>query len=420
VITLEVADLVVIAGRTLGLDTGQVLDLLDPAAAERALTMVRPGGGPGDPAGLAAALLRALVRERPLRHGNQQVALAAMLQFLALNGWDMDPDPPEATAGVVADLAAGACDVRQVADWLAPRMRPSDRAGASVREAQIRRGSARLLSERLRRATMRVQPTGRLRRFTDRARQAVRLAQEEALLLRHGHVGTEHLLLGLVYEGEGVAAQVLESLEISLEEVRARVEEIIGRGQDPPADHVLFTPQAKKVLELSLREALALGHHYVGTEHLLLGLLEEGESTAAQVLATLGADHARVRERVLAVLTGECEQADPQIQLIRMALPDDVLDAAQQLAQVRRQKQAAFDAGDLDAAAAWRDRERQLMGGRLRLKDRMTAEAGVAEALAAENQRLHRELRRLRDLLRRHGIEPDEGAEPDGGAARPA
>ena len=419
-ITLEVADLVVIAGRTLGLDTGQVLDLLDPATAERALAMVRPGDGPGDPAGLAAALLRALVREWPLRRGNQQVALAAMLQFLALNGWDMEADPPEATAGVVADLAAGALDVRQVADWLAPRLRPNDRPGASAGEAQIRRGSARLLSMRLKRVTMRAQPAGRLRRFTDRARRAVGLAQEEALLLRHGHVGTEHLLLGLVYEGEGVAARVLESLEISLEEVRAQVEEVIGRGQDPAVGHIPFTPQAKKVLELSLREALALGHHYVGTEHLLLGLLEEGESTAAQVLATLGANHTQVRERVLAVLTGECEQADLQIQLIRPDLPDDVLDAAQLLAQVRRQKQAAFDAGDLDAAAAWRDRERQLLAGRLRLKDRLTAGADVAEALAAENQRLHRELGRLRDLLRRHGIEPDEGAEPDGGAARPA
>ena len=423
-IALELADLVVIAGRTLGLDTGQVLDLLDPEAAERALAMVRAGGGPGDPAGLAATLLHALVREQPLRHGNQQVALAAMLQFLALSGWDLDPDPPEAIARVVADLAAGARNVRQVADWLAPRLRPGDRAGASVREEQIRRGSARLLAERLKRATMRAQPTGRLRRFTDRARRAVRLAQEEALLLRHGQVGTEHLLLGLLYEGEGVAARALESLGISLDEVRTRVEEIIRRGQDPPAGPIPFTPQAKKVLELSLREALALGHHYVGTEHLLLGLLGEGESMAAQVLARLGADHARVRERVLAVLTGECEQTDPQSQLIRLALPDDVLDAGPLLANVRRQKQAAFDAGDLDAAKVWRDWERQLLVGRQqlrpRLKDRPTAGAGVAEALAAENQRLHDELDRLRGLLRGHGIEPDEGAESDGGASWPA
>ena len=401
-----------------------MLDLLDPEAAERALARVRPGAVPGDPAGVAAILLRALIREQPLRHGNQQVALAAMLQFLALNGWDLDPDPPEAIAGVVADLAAGARDVRQVADWLAPRLRPGNRAGASVREEQIRRGSARLLAERLKRATMRAQPVGRLRRFTDRARRAVLLAEEEALLLRHGQVGTEHLLLGLLYEGEGVAARALESLGISPEEVRTRVEEIIGRGQDPPGGSIPFTPQAKKVLELSLREALALGHHYVGTEHLLLGLLGEGESMAAQLLAGLGADHVQVRERVLAVLTGECEQADPQSQLIRLALPDDVLDAGQLLAHVRRQKQAAFDAGDLDAAEVWRDWERQLLAGRLqlrlRLKDRPTAGAELAEALAAENQRLHDELDRLRGLLRRHGIEPDEGAEPEGGASRPA
>jgi len=142
VITLEVADLVVIASRTLGLDTGEVLDLLDPAAADRALALVRPGGGPGDPAGLAAALLHALVRERPLRHGNDQVALAAMLQFLGLNGWELDPDPPGPVAAVVAELAAGTLDVRSVADWLAPRLRPSDRAGTSGKEAPVRRGSA--------------------------------------------------------------------------------------------------------------------------------------------------------------------------------------------------------------------------------------------------------------------------------------
>jgi len=408
VITLEVADLVVVASRTLGLDTGRVLDLLDPVAAERALAHVRPGEAPGDPAGLAAALLRALVRERPLRRGNQQVALAAMLQFLALNGWDMDPDLPEATAGVVADLAAGAREVREVADWLAPRLRPSDRAGATAGEAQIRRGSARLLSERLKRATVRAQPAGRMRRFTDRARRAVRLAQEEALLLGHGHVGTEHLLLGLLCEGEGVAARALEALEISLEEVRARVEEITGRGQDPPVGAVLFTPQAKKVLELSLREALALGHHYVGTEHLLLGLLEEGESTAAQVLVGLGADLDRVRERVLAVLTGECEQAGSQT---RPAA--ELVDAAEQLTQVQRLKEAAFAAEDLDRAAALRDRERQLLADKLRL-ERELAVGVRGQALIAENQRLHGELDRLRGLLREHGIEPD------GGAARPA
>src|SRR5262249_11613381 len=159
-------------------DTGQVLDLLDSAAAERALALVRPGSGPGDPAGLAAALLHALVRERPLRRGNQQVALAAMLQFLSLNGWELDPDPPPPVAAVVAEIAVGTLDARQGADWLAPRLRARDRAGtrgAGTRgkEAPMRRGSALLLAERLKRATMRTQPKGMFHRFTDRARRAV-------------------------------------------------------------------------------------------------------------------------------------------------------------------------------------------------------------------------------------------------------
>jgi len=227
VIALELADLVIIAGRTLGLDTGQVLDLLDPAAAKHALAQARPGREPGDPASQAAALLHALVRHRPLRRGNQQVALAAMLQFLALND--------------------------------------------------------------------------------------------------------------------------------------------------------------------------------IGTEHLLLAVLREGESVAAQALARLGADHAGVRERVLSLLTSTCEQADRQGQLV-----DDLAEAAEQLTQVQRQKEAAFDAGDLDSAAALRDREKQLRADKLRLEDQLEPGRHI-QAVIAENQQARRELDRLRDLLREHGIEPDGG-----------
>ena len=127
-------------------------------------------------------------------------------------------------------------------------------------------------------------------RFTDRARRVVVLAQEEAKMLNHNYIGTEHLLLGLIHEGEGVAAKSLESLDISLDAVREQVQEIIGQGQQQPTGHIPFTPRAKKVLELSLREALQLGHNYIGTEHILLGLIREGEGVAAQVLVKLGAD----------------------------------------------------------------------------------------------------------------------------------
>ena len=150
---------------------------------------------------------------------------------------------------------------------------------------------------RLRRKTL-------FERFTDRARRVVVLAQEEARLLNHNYIGTEHILLGLIHEGEGVAAKALESLGISLEAVRSQVEEIIGQGGSSPSGHIPFTPRAKKVLELSLREALQLGHNYIGTEHILLGLIREGEGVAAQVLVKLGADLSRVRQQVIQLLSG--------------------------------------------------------------------------------------------------------------------
>jgi ATP-dependent Clp protease ATP-binding subunit ClpC len=141
-------------------------------------------------------------------------------------------------------------------------------------------------------------------KFTDKARRVVVLAQEEAKLLNHNYIGTEHILLGLIHEGEGVAAKALEALGINLEQVREQVQEIIGTGQQAPSGHIPFTPRAKKVLELSLREALQLGHSYIGTEHLLLGLIREGEGVAAQVLTKLGADTNKVRQQVIQLLSG--------------------------------------------------------------------------------------------------------------------
>jgi ATP-dependent Clp protease ATP-binding subunit ClpC len=183
-------------------------------------------------------------------------------------------------------------------------------------------------------------------RFTGRARRVIVLAQHEARELGHGFVGTEHLLLGLLAEGEGVAALALESLGISLEETRDQVEEIAGRGQGTPAGHLPLTPRAKQALERALREAVQLGHNYVGTEHLLLSLLAEGDGTVAHVLAGRGAGYDLVRERVVALLA----------------------DVTEQLRQVQRQKTAAFEAGDHDGAAALRGRERQLRAEKLRLE----------------------------------------------------
>src|SRR6266496_2034179 len=149
-------------------------------------------------------------------------------------------------------------------------------------------------------------------RFTDRARRVVVLAQEEARTLNHNYIGTEHILLGLIHEGEGVAGKALEALGISLEAVQSQVDEIIGQGQSAPTGHIPFTPRAKKILELSLREALQLGHNYIGTEHLLLGLIREGGGVAAQVLQKLGADLNRVRQQVIQLLQGYAGKGEQQ------------------------------------------------------------------------------------------------------------
>jgi ATP-dependent Clp protease ATP-binding subunit ClpC len=141
-------------------------------------------------------------------------------------------------------------------------------------------------------------------RFTDRARRVVVLAQEEARRLSHNYIGTEHILLGLLSEGEGVAAKALEELGIGLDAIRQQVVEIIGRGAQIPGGHIPFTPRAKKVLELSLRESLQLGHEYIGTEHILLGLIREGEGVAAQVLTRLGVTKDRLQAQVMELLRG--------------------------------------------------------------------------------------------------------------------
>jgi ATP-dependent Clp protease ATP-binding subunit ClpC len=141
-------------------------------------------------------------------------------------------------------------------------------------------------------------------RFTERARQVIVLAQDEARALKHNYIGTEHLLLGLLREEEGLAARVLESFEITVEEVRAQVARIVGQGDEVTGGQIPFTPRSKKILELSLREAISLGHNYIGTEHILLGLMREGEGVAVQILLDLGAGPSTVRDELLRMLSG--------------------------------------------------------------------------------------------------------------------
>jgi ATP-dependent Clp protease ATP-binding subunit ClpA len=270
-------------------------------------------------------------------------------------------------------------------------------------------------------------------RFTDQARQVVTLAQEEARLLNHNYIGTEHILLALIHEGRGTAAQALESLGVFEEAARQQVEQIIGRGQqDPPRGHIPFTPRAKKTLELALREALQLGHNYIGTEHILLGLIREGEgkgkSPATQVLNGLGVDPNRVRQQVIQLLSASRAEDQAGVRLVtagggkrklasevrgrldslewrlsvleqRVGTGPDVRDLDREIAQVRHDKETAIDAQDFEAAAVLRDRERQLL-----------SDKAAREQEWATLPSLSEEVERLRDLLRRHGIDPQDGA----------
>jgi ATP-dependent Clp protease ATP-binding subunit ClpC len=274
-------------------------------------------------------------------------------------------------------------------------------------------------------------------RFTDRARRVVVLAQEEARMLNHDYIGTEHLLLGLIREGEGYAAKALESLGISLDAVRQQVEEIIGQGQQAPSGPVPFTPRAKKVLELSLRESVQLGHNSIGPEHILLGMLREGDGVAAQVLVALGADLNRVRQQVIQLMHGYQGQDVPIAgsQLGKRppaVLPEDALarvnaldrrltalerwvgmqpdldDLDQKIAQIRRDKEAAVDRQDTQAAAALRDKEQQLLAARADREEEWAGSAAGRKTVARELERLNSELERLRATLREHGIEPGD------------
>ena len=261
-------------------------------------------------------------------------------------------------------------------------------------------------------------------RFTDRARRVIVLAQEEARMLNHNYIGTEHILLGLIHEGEGVAAKALESLGISLDAVRQQVEEIIGQGQQAPSGHIPFTPRAKKVLELSLRESLQLGHNYIGTEHILLGLIREGDGVAAQVLVRLGADLSRVRHQVIQLIAGRPlgegapgpeVQARLDVAEIRLAVLEhrvgtgpDTSDLDEQIAQVRREKESAVDASDYEQAAARRNREKELLAAKAARQEQWVAGHPALPLLAEQVQHLADEIERLRALLREHGIDPQD------------
>jgi len=266
-------------------------------------------------------------------------------------------------------------------------------------------------------------------RFTDQARRIVTLAQEEARRLNHNDIGTEDILLALIHEGSGIAAQALKALGITEEAARQRVEETADRGQQGPRrGRVPFTPLARKVLELSLREAIAIGSSRIGTEHILLGLVRLGESPAEQVLAGLGVDPNRVRQQVIRLVSAGHGNQEPGTRRVaagggKRKLPSELrgrLDSLEwrlsvieqrvgtapglgqlerEIAQVRRDKERAADAQDFESAAVLRDRERQLLDDKAAREQEWAALPPLSD-----------EIERLRDLLRRHGIDPQDDA----------
>jgi ATP-dependent Clp protease ATP-binding subunit ClpA len=264
-------------------------------------------------------------------------------------------------------------------------------------------------------------------RFTDQARRIVALAQEEARTFNHDDIGTEHILLALIREGSGMAAQALTALGITEEAARQRVEEVAGRGQQgPPRARIPLTPWAKKALELSLREAIAIGNSSIGTEHILLGLVRVGEGPAAQVLAGLGVDPNRVRQQVIRLVSASRGQAEPgpgrpaagggkrklppeprgrldslewRLSILeqRVGTGPGPGQLDREIAQVRRDKERAADAQDFETAAVLRDRERQLLHNKTAREQEWAARPLLSD-----------EIERLRDLLRRHGIDPQD------------
>ena len=419
-VPIDLGALVVIAARALDEDVPAVLDLMDVAAAEAALAeaeAARRGGagggeaeaeGPGaasDPAARAAALLIALIEHRPLPRGNLQTAVLATVTFLAVNGWDVDLEPADATALVVADLAAGRRSGTDVTAWLSPRIsgyhapRTQGEASATTpspaQEAPMHGWLPTL------RRTVRRKGGTIFGRFSPQAREVIISAQQEARALHHNYLGTEHVLLGLLHDRDGVAARALHMLGISVESAREQVLDIIGEGKQEPSGHIPFTPRAKRVMELAVQEAVQFGHLHVGPEHILLGLVREGEGVGWHVLNRLGATVPRVRDQVLELVTHDRRRPREVI------APPGIRDYDTRIELARQAKDAAVDAKDFDRAAAARESEKELVAERERLIARWSSGMDVA-TLGRELDWLRDEVNRLQRLLLENGVQPQQ------------
>ena len=343
---LEVDQVLAVAREILGCDALDAVVRTDLPALELAVAEQRTAAEAGGLAGAAAGLLRALVRRRPFHGSNRTIAVTAVLQLLALNGCDLELEPVGEIDALLDKIAADPTQtlpLAGLADQLSLRIVPLPPA--------IGEGEAMF------------------ERFSRVARQAVVLAQEEARELGHERIGTEHVLLALLRVDEGVAASVLTGLGITLDDTREQVDRLVGPGEGSPRGHIPFSPRAKKVLELSLREALSLGHNYIGTEHVLLGLVREGKGVAARALVAMGLTLPVVRRAVLAEL-GTSSSSDTDDQLARMRELADLPSGIE--IRIGRRKRLIRELNDL----------------------------------FGENDKLRKEIDRLTGLLREHGIDP--------------
>jgi ClpA/ClpB-like protein len=331
---LDLYDVLAIAARVWQVDAQTAIRRTDLEVVEVGLAKARSAD---ELAEALAAMLQVFVRERPFEGSNRVVSMAVLLQFAGKNGCDLDLEP-----------------VGQLDDLL-----------DCVKESRVALAEVTgLLSSRLRHLQHPISPEegNMFEKFSERARRVMVLAQEEARGLDHDYIGTEHLLIAIIHEGDGVAAKVLAHLNISETAARATVLEIVGRGRRAPAGHIPFTPRSKRVLEYSLREALQLGNNYIGTEHILLGIIQDGEGVAAQTLVKLGADLPRLRQLVCNRQRSEAAVSD-------------------------------FLTGDGEPFLTMPTRKHHLLG--------------ELENLIDENDRLYELVRELRDKLRQHNIDPD-------------
>ncbi len=353
-ITVDLADLVVIAGQVLGLSPDTTLDLVDLPAARTALAQARAPepelieAEPAESARAAVLLIGALLRHRPFPGQNERVAVAAALQFLALNGWRADLDPPEATLAVIEGLAARRVTPADAAAWLSARLIPYSAPPAKEAPMRTLRVTRRLRAlNPKRQAGVFTRVTGMLP-FTDDAGQVVVLARAEADRLGLGAPGPEQFLLALVSADQGVAARALKRLGIGPQAVRDQVARITGQ-RPPPVPPEGELPLPMRLMPRAVGEAVAHGHDYIGTEHILPALFHASDDRPAQALASLGAGEREVRGAITAVL------------------------------------------GEHGPAGAAPHRVRKL------------------EPRDDEIRRLRAEVARLTDLLREHGIEPGDG-----------